>query len=108
MNNEILWARIIVRAWQKKEVMDELRALATSGEDATPFLVRMAKEFQAEIKTPADKSALDPSDSYQFVVSIPDGVKTRIVEDTPTLVHLIMPPVENIPSSAINMTPHAL
>jgi hypothetical protein len=93
MNNEMLWAKIIVLAWQDATVFAQLQALARSGESANDFLVKMATQY-------ASQGFPQPN--------FPPNVQTRIVIDTPTLVHLIMPPVENIPPSSIDMVPHAL
>ena len=90
MNNERLWAAIIVEAWKNPVLSAEIVALATSGSSANAFLSKMATQLDIPV-------------TFQ-----PDGVQTIIVVDDPTRVHLIFPPVENIPPNPVQMVPHAL
>lgn len=92
MNNETLWAMIIVEAWQNNALFCELRALAQSGASANAFLQKFYED---------NKGRGAPQPHFT------PGVDTRIVIDTPNLVHLIMPAVENIPARAVDMVPHA-
>jgi hypothetical protein len=89
MQNETLWMKIIVKAWQDPAYMQVIQGLAQSQADATPFLRQQAQEFGLT--------------NCNFV----PGVKTVIVIDQVDTVHLILPAVQNIPARGVDMVPHA-
>jgi hypothetical protein len=47
-------------------------------------------------------------DKLGFDVEVPPGVILKIVFDSPTNVHLVLPAFQNIPPSPVDMVPHAL
>ena len=108
MNNEMLWAGIIVMAWNgtvwpngqswpagttgMTTVMKSMQYVVDQKMSANAFLVQCATAFPASLPQP----------------NFPTDVQTLIVIDKPKTVHLVMPAFENIPPSSIDMVPHAL
>jgi hypothetical protein len=90
MNNELLWAQLIVAAWLDQQLFKQMQTLASQGLDANQFLLDEAQKRNLPLP------------------SFPQGVQTRIVVDTANVVHLVMPAVENIPARSVDMVPHAL
>jgi hypothetical protein len=87
MNNEIIWARIIVLAWQNAEVM----ALLVANKDNANAVVQEISEKWFGMKG-----------------TIPPGVTLKVAFDSPTEVHLLMPSTTYIPCGPLDMVPHSL
>ena len=85
-NNEILWQKIWVEAWQDSEIR---KRMEENAHNANAFLYEMAEKF----KTP---------------LTIPEGVTVVIHFDKSTVKNIIMPIVGNIPANPIAMVPYAL
>jgi hypothetical protein len=98
MNNEILWAQLIVLAWQNPSILEEMQDLAGDPTADPPLPPKSANAFLIKMATRYNL----PQPNFA------NNVQTQIVIDTPDLVHLIMPPYQNIPPSSIDMVPHAL
>ena len=86
MNNEIIWARIIVSAWTDQTLLDKLRASKDN--------INQIVQEQATL--------------MGMTGTIPDGTTLIFVEDTPGKNHMLMPLVENMPPGPLDMVPHSL
>lgn len=87
MQAEILWSTMYMNAWADPGLMADLQKVADNAND---YLVAYAKE------------------KLGFDVQVPAGVTLKIVFDSPTSVHLVLPAFQNIPPSPVDMVPHAL
>jgi hypothetical protein len=94
MHNEIIWARMIVKAWEHPEIKERMRkASQDPNPDATNnLLMALAKELGFTDPLPV----------------IPPGVKLKIVFDEPTVMHLILPSMRQTPPGPLMMVPHSL
>jgi hypothetical protein len=96
MNNEIIWARLIVKAWEDPKIREQMKN-ASKAFDSNPdavnnLLMELAKKF----------GFMDPPPV------IPPGVKLKIVFDEPNLIHLILPSMKQTPPGPMMMVPHSL
>ena len=91
-NNEILWSRIYLEAWKNTKIRQCLEEAQKEVDAGNPdavneLLVKLAGDFKL------------PKPSFL-------GMKTKLVFDTPRVIHLRVPAVENMPRSPVAMVPY--